>query len=114
MEPLEGNEIKPETGDSSGLNRTGIMLNPSLSAELIEGAEETPPNPEGGDATDLAASRADYLQDALPIGSLPTLVDGGGAEATQDQDVSEGGLSLLLDKLGERLAFERQGTRLYE
>jgi|GEM_PF-37442 len=111
METPEGIETRPETGDFSGLNRTGIMSNRSLSAELIEGAEETLPNPDG-DASELAASRAEYVQDALPIGSLPTPVSN--SEAEDKEPLVQQGLALLLDKLGERLAFERQGTRLYE
>jgi rubrerythrin len=55
--------------------------------------------------------KADYLQEAVPIGSPPMMV-----EVSEDgQSVGQfDGLTVLLDKLGERLAFERQGTRLYE
>jgi len=91
-------------------NRTGIMNNPELSAELIEGAKQTVPSSQG-DATDLATIKADYFQEALPIGSPPIMV-----EVSEDgKNVGQfTGLAVLLDKLGERLAFERQGTRLYE
>ena len=111
METPEEIELQSETGNSSGLNRTGIMLNPALSAELIDGIQEALPNPDG-DGADLAASRADYVQDSLTIGSLPTIL--ADETDTDTQTLGEGELSLLLDKLGERLAFERQGTRLYE
>ncbi|MPZ78639.1 MAG: hypothetical protein GEU77_19230 [Deltaproteobacteria bacterium] len=92
------------------VNRTGIMNNPELSAELIEGAKQTVPSSQG-DATDLATIKADYLQEAPPIGSPPIMV-----EVSRDgKNVGQfEGLAVLLDKLGERLAFERQGTRLYE
>ncbi|MGZ8425048.1 MAG: ferritin-like domain-containing protein [Candidatus Binatia bacterium] len=111
METSENIETKTETGNSSGINRTGIMLNPTLSGELIDGAEESLPCPDANE--DLALSRAEYVQDALTIGSLPTIM-GETRNGIHDQTLSEGDLSLLLDKLGERLAFERQGTRLYE
>ncbi len=100
------------------LNRTGIMTNPELSAELIQGAKEAEPSPDG-DLDDIAAKRAEYVEEALPIGSKPMPVAEGditGAADAEAEGATDAGqaLSLLLDKLGERLAFERQGTRLYE
>jgi hypothetical protein len=82
------------------------MTNRELRAELIQGAKETIPSSEG-DATQIATHRAEYLNDALRIGSPPVAMENG-AQADH-----LGGLPVLLDKLGERLAFERQGTRLY-
>ncbi|HEY1371311.1 MAG TPA: ferritin-like domain-containing protein [Candidatus Binatia bacterium] len=99
------------------LNRTGIMTNPELSAELIQGAKEAEPSSDG-DVDDIAAKRAEYLEQALPIGSKPLPV--ADDEITGIDEEGEGAveaaqsLPVLLDKLGERLAFERQGTRLYE
>jgi len=86
------------------MNRTGIMVNPELSAELIAGAAaagNTAPE-EGAEITD----RASYLTEMAPIGSLPGVLAG-------DRETN-GPISVLLDKLGERLAFERLGTRLYQ
>jgi hypothetical protein len=93
------------------INRTGIMTNPELSAELIQGA--TIPSSEG-DGEQMAVSRAEYLSEALAIGSppLPSANDGDAADQALPEQLE--GLPVLLDKLGERLAFERQGTRLYE
>jgi rubrerythrin len=91
-------------------NRTGIMTNPELSIEMIEGAKQTVPSSQG-DATEMASVKAEYIEEAVPIGSSPVMV-----EVSEDGE-SVGqfeGLAVLLDKLGERLAFERQGTRLYE
>ena len=53
------------------------------------------------------------MKEGLPIGSPPVIVlndQQGEDELAADADR----MSVLLDKLGERLAFERQGTRLYE
>lgn len=91
-------------------NRTGIMTNPELSIELIEGAKQTVPSSQG-DATELASVRSEYIDEGEPIGSSPVMVE------VSENGESVGqfeGLTVLLDKLGERLAFERQGTRLYE
>jgi rubrerythrin len=92
------------SGREGATNRTGIMFNPELSAELILGAEAaTRSGTEGGaEVTD----RATYLTETAPIGSLPAMV--------ADDGEANGSISILLDKLGERLAFERQGTRLYQ
>src|SRR4051794_15256137 len=107
---MELPEMQSEGEEQAPVNRTGIMTNPQLSAELINGAEETEPDSEG-DAADFALIREPYITEAASIGSLPVVLevseDGENAGAFE-------GLESLLDKLGERLAFERQGTRLYE
>jgi hypothetical protein len=97
------------------LNRTGVMNNPELSAELIQGTKKTMPSTETDGAV-IAASRAEYIAEGLPIGSQPTLTPDPQDEAEAQEALNElaGGLPVLLDKLGERLAFERQGTRLYQ
>ena len=94
------------------VNQTGIMANPDLAAELIQGAKKTIPSSES-DGRKVEANRGGYLKEGLPIGSMPVIaVNGqlGEEELAADADR----MSVLLDKLGERLAFERQGTRLYE
>lgn len=106
---MEKREID-EAMEAEEFNRTGIMTNPELSVELIEGAEQTTPSSDG-DASALAELRSQYLQEPIPIGSPPMV-----AEVSEDGETLGPleGMTILLDKLGERLAFERQGTRLYE
>jgi ferritin-like protein len=89
-------------------NRTGIQTSPELSEELIEGASEAIPSSEG-DAQAIADMRAEYIKEGVPIGSLP--LDPAQEGQTGEPEV---GAATLLDKLSERLAFERMGTRLYE
>jgi rubrerythrin len=94
------------------VNRTGLMTNPDLSAELIRASKKTPASPPKN-GKQLLSSKAEYLKEGLPIGSPPIIVIDekmGTEELSADADQ----MSVLLDKLGERLAFERQGTRLYE
>jgi len=91
-------------------NRTGVMTHPEESGELIQGAKGTVPSSDG-DADKLAPARADYFNEGLPIGSYPVAADGAGP---QEEARAAAPTSILLDKLGERLAFERQGTRLYQ
>jgi rubrerythrin len=94
-------------------NRTGIMTNPDMSAELIRGAKKTIPS-SSGSGKEAIASRAQYSINEFLIGSSPSIVVDGGNASQDELSANADRISVLLDKLGERLAFERQGTRLYE
>jgi hemerythrin superfamily protein len=108
MESRENQAEEIEMSEES-VNRTGIMNRPDESAALLRGVEELIPSSDG-DSTELAEMRAEYLQEAAPLGCEPLPVDDSAAQAAEVTDA----FTVLLDKLGERLAFERQGTRLYE
>ena len=90
-------------------NRTGMQTSPELAEELIEGASNATPSSEGG-VEDIAESRGEYIAEGFPIGSMPMVP----VSEEADADEEEAGMAVLLDKLSERLAFERMGTRLYE
>src|SRR5215217_3956934 len=90
-------------------NRTGIQTSPELAEELIEGASSATLSSEGG-AEDIAEYRGEYIAEGFPIGSMPMMP----ASEEDEADEDEVGIAVLLDKLSERLAFERTGTRLYE
>ncbi|HEX6715897.1 MAG TPA: ferritin-like domain-containing protein [Pyrinomonadaceae bacterium] len=90
-------------------NRTGIQTAPELAEELIEGASNATPSSDGG-VEEIAEYRGEYIAEGFPIGSMPMIPVSEEAEA----DEEEAGMAVLLDKLSERLAFERSGTRLYE
>ncbi len=96
-----------------GMNRTGISFSPLHSKELIEGAEKAEPS-SMGDESNLAALRASYIKEGEPVGTVPPPATLKGAAATVVNMIKGQKLSVLLDKLGERLAFERNGSRLYE
>ena len=100
------------TGTQSALaagNRTGMETSPELAKELIDGAMSAVPSSEGG-IEDIAEYRGEYIKEGFPVGSLPSLPFA--QEAKADEETT--GMAVLLDKLSERLAFERMGTRLYE
>jgi len=80
-------------------NRTGVLIAPELATELVDNVNTYSPDPDL-DQSKLAAMRAVYVQESLPIGSEPPAEDAATAA--------------LLDKLGARLAFERSGVRLYD
>lgn len=82
-----------------GVNRTGLQTAPEIANQMMESTELTRA-PRGNEGA-LAKLRAEYAAEAEPVGSMP------------DPGLT-GSKALLLDKLGERLAFERAGTRLYE
>lgn len=90
-------------------NRTGIQTSPELARELIEGAAAATPS-SGGGPENIAEYRGDYIKEGFPVGSLPSLPFSAEAKAGEE----EAGMAVLLDKLSERLAFERMGTRLYD
>jgi bacterioferritin (cytochrome b1) len=90
-------------------NRTGMQTSPELAEELIEGASSAAPSSEGGPET-AAEYRAEYISAGFPIGSMPAMP----VTEEADADEEQAGMAVLLDKLSERLAFERMGTRLYE
>jgi bacterioferritin (cytochrome b1) len=90
-------------------NRTGMQTSPELAEELIEGAASAAPSSEGGVEV-IAESRVDYIAEGFPLGSMPTIPVSEEADADED----EAAMAVLLDKLSERLAFERMGVRLYE
>lgn len=102
------------TGTQSALtgtqgNRTGAQTSPEMARELIEGAAAAVPSSDGGPEA-IAEYRGEYIQEGFPIGSLPSLPVSKEARANED----DAGMAVLLDKLSERLAFERMGARLYE
>lgn len=90
-------------------NRTGMQTSPELAEELIEGTSNSEPSSEGGPET-IAQYRAEYISAGFPIGSMPAMP----VSEEADADEEEAGMAVMLDKLSERLAFERMGTRLYE
>lgn len=90
-------------------NRTGMQTSPELAEELIEGASNSTPSSEGGPEI-IAEHRTDYISEGFPLGSMPAMPVSKEGEVDEEQ----AGMAVLLDKLSERLAFERMGTRLYE
>jgi ferritin-like protein len=101
--------------EKTGWNRTGIVTAPLMAREMTEGAAAAAPSSEGGPEA-LMLRRGEYIREGFPVGSLPPppvslkgVVEG----AAQAVGMTTG-VATLLDKLSERLAFERAGTRLYD
>lgn len=94
------------------MNRTGLSAAPAESKRLLEIVPKNPAPSTEADQAALIAMRQRYVMEVDPIGSMPrpVPVKGGNKAATALADEP----TILLDKLGERLAFERGGVRLYE
>jgi rubrerythrin len=91
------------------LNRTGLKASQDASA-MLENADI----PTDGSPATFMQFRGSLAGEAEPIGTMPrpsTLT----AATKQAVSAAMGEkLNVLLDKMAERLAFERTGTRLYE
>jgi ferritin-like metal-binding protein YciE len=74
-----------------GRNRTGVEASPQLSKEMNDLVQ--PVSAETADASPLNEVRLLYISEADPLGCVP---------------------QAFIDKLAERLAYERSGTRLYD
>lgn len=98
---------------TTGMNRTGVQMSPIDSAALERDIEALMP-PASGDPEQFAKVRNDYITDADQLGSVPPPGTIRGMVATGTAALLGAEPQLLLDKLGERLAFERTGTRLYD
>lgn len=96
-----------------GTNTTGLATSPLDSKKLVEFAQTIPPSSPGSEA-DAAAVRTEYARWSGTIGSVPPPVSLQGMIKAAGELIQGKRPAILLDKLGERLAFERAGTRLYE
>lgn len=98
-----------------GANRTGMQTSPALSKEMMDNAElENTELGAGTDGAALAEMRAEYIREADPIGSIPPPATAKGALKSGMKMMTGNRPQAFIDKLAERLAFERGGTRLYE
>jgi hypothetical protein len=96
-----------------GTNRTGIASAPERAKEMQTGMEAFPPTSQDG-VQNMEQVRLAYAKEAGPVGSVPRPAGLKNKVQTALKAVTGEQPTLLIDKLGERLAFERSGTRLYE
>jgi bacterioferritin (cytochrome b1) len=100
-----------QTQTHTGLNRTGAQLSPldvKAMEEIAEAAGET------ASEDTIIGLRSAAIAEAEALGSVPVPVTVKGIVTTGVQALKGNKPAVLIDKLGERLAFERTGTRLYE
>ena len=104
--------MNPSQTEHIGMNRTGIQMSPIDSKAM----QDIDPALAGdqGDESALAELRNAYILDADTLGSVPLPGTVSGAVNMGVSMLKGDSPQILLDKLGERLAFERTGTRLYD
>jgi rubrerythrin len=96
--------------DEERINRTGVATAPERAELMIGATAEFPPSSEGS-AQAIAEVRVGYAQQSQAFeGAKAGAGDGASTSPHGESDRS----ALLMDKLGERLAFEQAGARLYE
>jgi hypothetical protein len=96
-----------------GFNRTGIATSPLAAKEMVEGTNEFPPEAAPDDRV-IGAVRGEFAREADPLGTVPPPMTLKGGVRSVVQGLKGARPTQLVDKLGERLAFERSGVRLYE
>jgi len=102
---------------AAGPNRTGAAIAPDQVKLMLEAVDELSP-PSAISTLQMDIERQSYIKEADSVGSISPPGQGPatkkskakGKQATQQPEA----LAILLDKLGERIAFERTGARLYD
>lgn len=104
---------KPE-GVAKGklINRTGTMASPldsKAQAEAPANLGTTAP-----DGKNLILLRGEYAKEARPVGTVPPPLSIKGVGKAVSAMLKGKRASVVIDKVAERLAFERSGVRLYQ
>lgn len=96
-----------------GLNRTGIATSPKDSKEATESAKVGVPV-ESFDTGAHDRSAVAVARDSEPLGTVPPPATAKGLAKTLLEKARGNQPTVFLDAIGERIAFERTGVRLYE
>lgn len=96
-----------------GMNRTGLDMAPLSRNDMIDYAQAEAGRAPESDGSFEAVHMA-YIEEAERVGSVPIPGTFKGMATTAASKMGGNKPEVLIDKLGERLAFERAGTRLYE
>jgi hypothetical protein len=96
-----------------GFNRTGVDLARDRADAMLEATQEFRV-PATTDGSAIAEVRDAYSREVDPMGSVPPPATLSGTIKAAKDALLGRRPAQLIDKLGERLAFERTGARLYE
>ncbi len=96
-----------------GKNRTGMATSPIHSKRMLENAEIEVPESVAG-VEKIGRLRAELGSTWEPVGTMPPPATVKGAAKTLLQGIKGKDANVFINLVGERLAFERTGTRLYE
>ena len=101
------------TAAKVGTNFTGVQMSPRDTKRLLEAVNGIRPDVPG-DESGMLMERAERTAEADRIGSVPVPGSAKGMLKTSFDMLKGKSPEVFIDKLGERLAFERNGVRLYE
>lgn len=96
-----------------GPNRTPAGLSPAALQAMNEAADELTPMA-SLQTPSMDDHKLSFVAEADPVGSIPSPDGLKGVVKAGVAIVKGSNPAVLMDKLGERIAFERTGTRLYE
>lgn len=96
-----------------GMNRTGTATSPIDVKAMTDAADALSPAVTI-DTTAAEAERLTYINESETVGSIPPPASMKGVLKTGMAKLKGGAPSIFMDKMGERIAFERAGTRLYD
>jgi rubrerythrin len=106
----------PQSNEATeiGRNRTGVQTSPHLTEQMNEVVR--PVMAQAGDAyaSPFNEVRLQYIREADPLGSVPPPGSVKGMAKSAVKMLQGERPQAFVDKLAERLAFERGGTRLYD
>jgi bacterioferritin (cytochrome b1) len=102
-----------------GHNRTGMQMSPLQSEMLMKTAKDAARmidtvDPDQPEALLMAEVRREYVNEAEALGSVPPPGTLSGALKSGAALISGKRLQVFIDKVAERMAYERGGTRLYD
>jgi bacterioferritin (cytochrome b1) len=103
-----------------GMNKTGAQTSPFQTPDMEDAAERLRPRAaiataQGLDGDgEIARVRMEYIAEADPLGTVPPPGTLRGMVQTGIAKLTGKNPEVLIDKLGERLAYERTGVRLYD
>ncbi len=95
-----------------GMNKTGVDMAPIQSREMTD--TENLAVADSSDGSSMLAWKRFYLETSEPLGSVPMPGTVKGALKSTLKMATGHHPETFINKLGERLAFERQGVRIYE
>lgn len=96
-----------------GHNLTGAQMSPKDTEKMVDGVKHYPADVPGN-ASDLLIARRNETAESDRIGSVPVPGSAKGMLKSTFEKMMGKNPEVLIDKLGERLAYERTGVRLYE
>lgn len=96
-----------------GMNKTGMAMSPKLGKQMVKGAKELT---QTGPVSYVAMEkiRSEYASADDFIGTVPLPDTFKGMLSTGKEKMKGHNPEVLINKLGQRLAFERTGVRIYD